>query len=164
MATHIGKSHSNNFQLILPVLPTKDDISDIKMLRLNILDTILPSISINAITHEWMGGAINSEGGGIDYGEWTTTFQIDDGFENYIILYDWIMYIFDGYKRNGREFGDYEVSADLVVYDNFNSVATSFEFRKIWPSALSDVTLSYSAGSDILSCNVTFMYDLFVKK
>jgi hypothetical protein len=74
------------------------------------------------------------------------------------------MFIFDGYRKNGKEFGEYEVNADLVVYDNFNSVATSFEFRKIWPSALSEVSLSYTDGADILSCNVTFMYDIFVNK
>jgi hypothetical protein len=52
MATHIGKSHSNNFQLIFPILPTKSSFSDIKMLRLNILDSILPSISINPVEYD----------------------------------------------------------------------------------------------------------------
>jgi hypothetical protein len=100
----------------------------------------------------------------MEYGEWKTKFQIDQNFNNYILLYDWLTSAYDGISVFGSLTNDYQITANLLVLDNWDNVVVTWEFKKLWPSSLGDVQFSYKNGSEILECDVVFIYDFFIKK
>ena len=101
--------------------------------------------------------------GGITYGDWTVSFHIDEEFKNYLILYDWIMYINDGISQFGRPNDDYQIDANLILTDNFNTTVANFRFHNIWPKSLGEVDLTYQDGSEKIDTTVSFKYD-YLKK
>lgn len=164
MSTSISKARGMNFKLVFPIVSETQDLDDSKLYNINIVDTVLPSISITPVELPWQGGQVFQEGGGIDYGEWRTKFQIDQEFKNYILLYDWLTSTYDGINIFGSLTKDYQITANLLTLDNWNNVVVTWEFEKLWPSSLGDVQFSYQNGNEILECEVVFTYDFFVKK
>lgn len=164
MTLSLSKARGMNFKLIFPILPETEDIDDSKLYNINIVDTVLPSISITPLELPWQGGQVYQEGGGMEYGEWKTKFQIDQNFNNYILLYDWLTSAYDGISVFGSLTNDYQITANLLVLDNWDNVVVTWEFKKLWPSSLGDVQFSYKNGSEILECDVVFIYDFFIKK
>ena len=159
---HLAKNSKSNFQLVFPVLPTASTIVEGNPLVLNIFNTVLPSIDIEEILLPWQGGKVFMEGE-ITYGDWTVTFHVDESLNNYLLIYDWMMYINDGISRFGREFDDYQISANLILTDNFENVKANFQFNNLWPKSLNEIDLSYQGGNEKMETSVTFKYDFFKK-
>jgi hypothetical protein len=49
MTLSLSKARGMNFKLIFPILPETEDIDDSKLYNINIVDTVLPSISITPL-------------------------------------------------------------------------------------------------------------------
>jgi len=163
MSISLSKSRSSGFKLLFPIVPSSKDISDLDPFFINIMSTILPSIKINSLEMPWLGGQVYQEGGGIEYNQWETTFHIDESWNNYLLLYNWITSTYNGVNIFGSLTNDYQVTANLLILDNWNQTVITWQFKKLWPTSLSDVELSYENGNEILKCNVTFLYDYFYK-
>lgn len=157
----MNRSNATSFKL---VFSHKEEVEYRKELSLHITSTVLPSVTINPVEMPWQGGVVYGEGGGVEFGNWETSFFIDDTWSNYQMIYDWMANINNGYDFYGRKDFSYQMDAALMVMDNFKNIITTFEFINIWPSSLSEVNLSYQEGETNLSCNVTFVYDYFYKK
>lgn len=160
----INKALPTSFKLVFPLLPKTETVEEQKEFTIYITKTILPSITINAIEIPWQGGKVYGEGGGIEYGSWTTSFIIDDKWENYQLIYNWITDIYNGIDVFGRDDFNYQVDASLIILDNYEKPITNFKFIKIWPSMLGEVSLSYQDNESYLSTDVTFSYDYFYKE
>lgn len=161
--TVIGKATASHFQMVFPVIPGLDTIDEEEQFRLNIFGSVMPGIAITPLEMPWQGGVVYQEGGGFNYGDWSTSFHVDKNWTNYLIIYDWIKAANDGVSIFAAYPDDYQVTAHLLVFDNWDNIAVTWQFEKVWPSALSDVEISYRDGQEILTCTVTFEYDFFKK-
>jgi len=156
---HLSKGSKSNFQLIFSKIPGTTVNEDLPF-HLNITNTIVPSIDIGEIEIGHLGGRIYTNAG-IEYGEWLTTFHIDAEFNSYYVMYDWMMYIYNGDVSHKQD--NIEIDADLIMTDNFNNVTSTLRFNNIWPKALGEVDLSYQDGNEKLESTVTFKYDRFIR-
>ena len=164
MPTHIDISNGFNFQLILPMLPFDTTLNDSNLLNLNIIDTVLPSFSINPKEHPWMGGKVYGEVSDVDYGDWTVNFIIDDLWTNYSSIFKWMQNINDGVDKFGKPFKDYQVEGRLLIFDNYEKIVKEYVFRNVWPKSLGEVTMTYQDGNSILNCSCSLQYDNFYEK
>lgn len=157
----INKSIPTKFELSFPKFPLSTDLKESHIFKLHLISTVLPGISQTALEANWQGGVIYEEGGGVTYDEWSTDFHIDENWENYILLFDWLTSMSDGHSVVANPSG--KITANLVVLDNYNKEIVKFKFDSIWPKSLSSINLSYQEGTGFLNCNVTFFYNYFIK-
>ena len=158
---NINKSSPENFELLFPVLPTLDSIKESNSLSMNIYASVLPSISLDTKEHDWMGGKIHMDAGGITYEPWYVNFLIDDDFNNWKILFNWITYINNNKDTYGRARPDYVVDATFNVLNNMREPILTINFKNVWPNMLGEVGMSYREGEMVLSSNTNFMYDRY---
>ena len=158
---NINKSSPENFELLFPVLPTLDNIRESNSLAMNIYASVLPSISLDSKEHNWMGGVVHMDAGAISFEPWFVNFLIDDDFNNWKILYNWMNYINNNKDRYGRARPDYVVDATLNVLNNMREPIMTVNFKNIWPNMLGQVEMSYREGEMVLSSNTNFMYDRY---
>lgn len=163
MATNISKLSGNKFQLIFPLLPEETSISAQKQFSLNIIDSILPSFSLNVADVPYRGGSLKYEYGFGEFGPWQPTFFIDSSFESWIVMADWMFAIADNRENFGKSGQTYVVDADLHILDNFDNKIVDIKFENLFPSELGDVKVSYQDGESILSCDIVFSYDRFYR-
>lgn len=163
MTNILSRSRKTNFQLVFPVLPHQDNVDEQSDFRLNIFGSVLPGIQIQPQEFPWQGGKVYGESGDIEYKQWNTSFLVDQDFNNYITIYEWMMSIIDGYNNFGSKFEDYQIDSSLLIFNNWEENILTFKFKNIWPSDIGDIELSYQEGEELLKCDITFTYDWFSK-
>lgn len=161
---NLSKSSPTKFQLVFQKFPEESTLSDHDQLKLNITETVLPSLTLTALEVPYRGAIIKTENGGLEFGEWTVRFLIDNNFSNWTTIYNWIISINNADDVFGKENQSYTVDANLHVLDNFNNKVLDIQFLNTWPTTLGDVTLSYQNNETILICDCTFVYDRYEKK
>ncbi len=160
----MDKGNPTTFKLSFPTVPGTDSIADSKEFFLHLYETIVPEITLEPNENHWKGNRSYGSALGIDYGTWNTIFHIDENFENYSMVYNWMMKIRDGIEQfHGQNATDHQIDSSLNIMDNFNNSIAEFKFINIWPSTLGEISLSYQEGEALLFCTVTFLYDYFVK-
>ena len=159
----MNKASPTHFRLTFPVLPETSSIEEQKHFTIFIIDTVLPSFTINPLAIPWRGSKLFQEGGEVDYDTWNTNFYIDDQWKSYEIIYDWMHNINNGVDVFGREDYAYQVNANLAVLDNYEKPVMDFTFVNVWPSSLGEISLSYQDGENFLSASISFIYDYFYK-
>lgn len=157
----INPASGNNFQLIFPVLPFSSDLFTSKQLILQLINTGIPGLSFDKNTSDWNGKHINSINSDLNFEELELTFLIDENFENWKILYDWLTKINNNKDIVGKDLNEYSIDASLIVYNHYNSQILSLSYYNIFPISLDKVTLSYRDGENYLECTSTFSYDYF---
>lgn len=159
----INKASPTSFKLFFPILPETESIDEQKIFTVNIISTVLPSITHTPLEYPFQGGSVYYPGGGIEYGPWSTNYYIDEEWKSYLIFYDWMMSYYDGRSVFGRNINEMQEDALLLIEDNYGNEVVSFTFKKIWPIELGDITLSYQDGEHYLSGSIVFQYDYFKK-
>lgn len=160
---NLSKSSPTKFQLVFQKFPEETTLYEHDQLRLNITESVLPSLSLTALEVPWRGATVKTENGGLEFGEWTVRFLIDNSFSNWTTIYDWIVSINNADDVFGREDQSYSVDANLHIFDNFNNKILDIQFQNTWPTMIGDVTLSYQNNETILTCDCTFVYDRYKK-
>lgn len=158
---NINKSSPENFELLFPVLPLLDTLKESQSLSMNIFSSVLPTISLDTKEVNWMGGKAQYDSGGMSYEPWYVNFLIDDDFNNWKILYNWINYINNNKDTYGRARSDYVVDATLNILNNMREPILTVNFKNVWPNMLGEVSMSYREGEMVLSSSVNFYYDRY---
>jgi len=159
---NLNKSNSTNYQLIFPLLPTEIFYEKSKDFSLNVFGTIIPSISLNVQEQSWQGNKGFTDDGDITFGQWTVEFSVDSKFNNWKVLYKWMMMIHNNSNSPGFV-GQKEktIDASLYIMNNWRQKAMMLRFKNIWPSELGDVTFSKREGMEDLYSQITFSYDKY---
>ena len=160
---NLSKSSPTKFQLVFHKFPEESTLSGHDQLKLNITETVLPSLTLTALEIPWRGSTVKTENGGLEFGEWTVRFLIDSNFSNWSTIYNWIISINNGEDIFGKTDQSYAVDANLHILDNFNNKILDIQFWNTWPTTIGDVTLSYQNNETILICDCTFVYDRYEK-
>lgn len=159
-------ANPTTFKLLFPKVPTTNEAEDSDEFFLNLFQTVLPSVELEANEQHWQGNRLYGSAVGINYGSFTPSFFVDEDFKNYIMIFDWMMAIRNGIgtQYHGKNATDYQIDSRLVVMDNFNNPIISFKFTNLWPSSLGEITFSYQEGESFLTCDAEFLYDYFEKE
>lgn len=158
---NLNKSSPENFELLFPVLPTLGSLKESNSLSMNIFSSILPTLTLDTKEQNWMGGKAFFDSGGLTFEPWYVNFLIDDDFNNWKILYNWITFINNNKDRYGRERPDYIVDATLNILNNMRDPILTINFKNVWPNMLGEINMSYREGEMNLSSSVNFMYDYY---
>lgn len=159
--TNINKSSPENFELLFPKIPTLSSVKESQSLSMNIYQSVLPTINLDTREHNWMGGKANFDAGGLTYEPWYVNFLIDDDFNNWKNLQNWMIYINNNEDRFGRSREDYVVDATLSILNNMRETILTVNFKNVWPNMLGEISMSYREGEMNLSSSVNFMYDRY---
>lgn len=155
----INTASSNNFQLAFSKLPI-DDFVD-RSLMLYIYDTIIPGVSFNEATINWQGWKHKLITDSLNYDPWSVNFTVDEKWENWNKILEWLKSINNNKDIAGSNIGTYAIDASLIIYDNYERRVMNIKFSSIAPITLEAVTLSYRDGESYLESGCTFVYDYF---
>jgi len=140
-----------------------------------VTDVNLPSINLGFIETPTPFKILEFPGDRLDYGDLQVTFRVDENFENYLEVYNWLLAL--GFPEN---YGQYKrvAAADPGEKDTVYSDATltimnssmipniEVEFEDLFPTGISDINFT-STDSDLnyVTNTVSFKYKIFrVKK
>lgn len=159
--TNLNKATNQNFQLIFPKLPTETTIRGSEILTLNIHGTVVPSMTLDTVQHNWQGGQYPMAKAPITFEPWYTNFEVDSNFDNWHKLYKWINFINNNKDNYDRNPGNYWVDATLHLVDNFDKPVLNVGIYNIFPTMLGEISLSYREGETNVQSSVSFAYTRF---
>lgn len=161
LCNSINKSSPTNYRLVFPLLPAEITLAANKPLTLNIFGSVVPSLTISEFEQDWQGLKQKIAGSGLLFDQWNVSFIVDENFENWQILFNWMSYINDNYEKHMDLHKNYSVDASLQITDNFRENVLELTFVSVWPTNLGEVTLSQRDGETLIECMVNFSYDYF---
>jgi hypothetical protein len=134
-------------------------------------DVNIPSLSLGFIEVPTPFKVLDFPGDRLDYGDLQVTFKVDEDFQNYFEIYNWIVAL--GFPE---QYGQYQrvAAADPGVKETVFSDATlvvmnsgmvpnlEVRFQDIFPVSLSDINFT-STDSDVnyVTNTVSFKYKIF---
>lgn len=127
-------------------------------LNLTILNTVMPNINFekdmtdHIMKHQEIIGRIT-------YEPWTSTFLVDEMYENYRLLFKWFQFVdanIGSMDRHNKR--DYSVDACLEMMTSYRRQGVRFNFIGLSPSSLGEMTYDYS-DPGFITCDVSFDYD-----
>jgi len=157
----INKTTPSLYKLHFPMIPEAFSINQQKQFTVFITGTLLPSITLNDETLPYMGQDLHMDGGGLEFGQWATSFHIDEKWESYLLFYNWMVSINNGQTKFGSNSFDHQINGFLSILDNYQKEILTWKFHRVWPIELGDVELSYADDAIDVEANVTLQYDFF---
>ena len=172
----LNKSRSDKFNLVFslpPALRKIDSKSDRQTFNVNedafqfsVFGAVVPEINVPAIQIGYGGSNLhNSSHAKEPYPPVTVDFTIDNGFNNYWVLYKWLDLMHDEkeglyYGKNlitDQAFSQYQTDMTLFGMDEYNNKRIEFTYTKAFPVILGAVEYNYREAAEITS-SMTFVY------
>jgi hypothetical protein len=180
--TILNRSRNDKFLLVLEIPPALKNIYDsalnkpfeIDNLQFTVFGTPVPAINVPNITLPYGGQNLNiSSISRPAYPPLALKFLIDNGYQNYWMLWKWLDLFNDAtnsvteltksLKVNDSIFltnnmSDYTTTFSLVALDEYNNKIISFNYKQAFLTGLSEINYNYQEPSEI-SCTATFAYN-----
>jgi hypothetical protein len=172
----LNKSRSDKFNLVFslpPALRAVDSKSDRQTFNVNedafqfsVFGAVVPEINVPAIQIGYGGSNLhNSSHAKEPYPPVTVDFTIDNGFNNYWVLYKWLDLMHDEKEGlyDGKDlitdqaFAQYQTDMTLFGMDEYNNKRIEFTYTKAFPVILGAVEYNYREATEITS-SMTFVY------
>ena len=175
----LNKSRADKFLLVFDVPPILREISKKfdqtneviipDSVQYSIFGTAVPEITVPAVENRYAGSTLYvSSHSKNPYPPVTVSFNVDNEYKNYWVLYQWLNLLHSQYegRYNEREllensvdpnFTDYQT--DLTIYgkDEFNNNKIKFTYTKAFPTTVNGIEYSYQNPDEIIS-GFTFVY------
>lgn len=145
---------------------TKDSI------RFSLIDAEIPQMVIKSQNVKQAGGGIYLSTHTIDeYDPVTITFKVDEKYNNYFVIYEWMNFIrnenkgyFDSeHLSNVANLTAYGTNMSIVTLDPYNHEVSQHIFTYAFPTSLSSIKLNYQNTGEII-CTATFVFtQMYVK-
>ena len=159
IAKNISTAHTSRYRMVFPFMPFlgEDDNGKAEQgegVTLMCNEVNLPGLTLDVLPIETPYLEQKIPSNRLAFDDLTLTFAIDELFENYKMLYDWMTLI----KHPERySVDDMIVDASLFIYSNNNNPKLEFKLFRIFPFALDAITFTTKVDdSDDLECSVTF--------
>jgi len=159
--TQINKASSFSFELVFPLIPVQENLKDNKEFIINIFETVVPGVTMDASQEHWQGGLSNMATGALTFEPWNVSFIVDSQFKNWRIIYKWFMFINNNADKYIEEHRKYSVDATLRIINNFQENVFSLYFIDVWPTSIGEVNLNYRDGEPSLETQVSLAYDRY---
>ncbi len=175
----LNKSRADKFLLVFDVPPILKEFSKKfnqtnstiipDAVQYSIFGTTVPEITVPAMENRYAGSTLYvSSHSKNPYPPVSVSFNVDNEYKNYWVLYQWLNLLHSEYegRYNEREintnagdptFKDYQT--DLTIYgkDEFNNNRIKFTYTKAFPTTVNGVEYSYQNPDEITS-GFTFVY------
>jgi hypothetical protein len=162
MSPQVSKATPTNFELVLPRLPSSTTTDLSEDVRLNLINTVIPNLTLPSMECRWMGiEARRDAGHHIDYEKWTINFEVDAEFRNWRALYKWLKYISSSSMDPALDHilpSQHQITANLNITDNFKNPVLVINFYSTWIESLNQVVLGYEKGASRLVGGAILQY------
>ena len=172
----LNKSRADKFNLVFSLPPALREINsktDRQTYNVNedafqfsVFGAVVPAINVPALQIPYAGSNLyNSTHAKEPYPPVTVNFTIDNGFNNYWVLYKWLDLMHDEkeglYDAKGlvqtEDFKNYQTDMTLYGLDEFNNQRIKFTYTKAFPVTVGEIEYNYRTGDEITS-SMTFVY------
>ena len=174
----LNKSRADKFLLVFDIPPVLKNINkpwiaedDNKSLisdsvQFSIFGTAVPEITVPAVENRFAGSTLYvSSHSKNSYPPVTVSFNIDNQYRNYWVIYQWLNLLHSQYegRYNERElpsdpdFSEYQTDLSIYGKDEFNNNKIKFTYKKAFPTTLEAITYNYQNPEEIQS-GFTFVY------
>ena len=171
----LNKSRADKFLLVFDIPPVLKNINkpwiaedDNKSLisdsvQFSIFGTAVPEITVeNRFAGSTLYVSSHSKN---SYPPVTVSFNIDNQYRNYWVIYQWLNLLHSQYegRYNERElpsdpdFSEYQTDLSIYGKDEFNNNKIKFTYKKAFPTTLEAITYNYQNPEEIQS-GFTFVY------
>jgi hypothetical protein len=174
--SYLNKSRSDKFTLVFslpPALRTINSKTDRTTFNVNedafqfsVFGAVVPEINVPAIQIGYGGSYLhNSSHAREPFPPVTVDFTIDNGFNNYWVLYKWLSLMHD--EKDGlfdgsdivtdQAFSNYQTDMTLFGMDEYDNKRIEFTYTKAFPVVLGAINYNYREATEITS-SMTFVY------
>ena len=175
----LNKSRSDKFLLVFDVPPILKEISKKfnqnnevvipDSVQYSIFGTAVPEITVPAVENRYAGSTLYvSSHNKNPYPPVSVSFNVDNEYKNYWVLYQWLNLLHSQYegRYNEREllrdqvdpnFKDYQTDLTIFGKDEFNNNRIKFTYTKAFPTSVNGIEYSYQNPDEIVS-GFTFVY------
>lgn len=174
--SYLNKSRTDKFNLVFslpPALRTIDSKTDRQTHNVNedsfqfsVYGAVVPEMDVPALQIRYGGSNLyNSTHAREPYPPVTVNFTIDNGFNNYWVLYKWLDLMHD--EKEGiydaselvidEDFKNYQTDMTLYGLDEFNNKRIAFTYTKAFPVTIGSIDYNYRTADEITS-SMTFVY------
>lgn len=181
--TILNRSRNDKFLLVLEIPTALKKIYDSVLnkpfeadsLQFTVFGSPVPPINVPNITLPYGGQNLNiSSTARPVYPPLPLKFLIDNGYQNYWMLWKWLD-LFNDASNSSTELtknlnlldseltlinpmADYTTTFSLIALDEYNNKVISFNYKQAFLTNLSEINYSYQDPSEI-SCTATFAYN-----
>lgn len=157
---NMASAHASKFRLVFPYLPFLGDNEKADALTLYCGKVTFPDLSMEVTEVPSPYYNLKVPSNTLTYGDLIVNYSISENYDNYKLLFEWMMYIKNPERFEVRK--DAQVNASLMVYTNQSKPDFSFKLHNIFPSSLMgiDFDKTMSDISDIEN-QCTFTIDYF---
>lgn len=174
--SYLNKSRADKFTLVFslpPALRKIDSKTDRNTFNLNedafqfsVYGAVVPAIEVPALQIGYGGSNLhNSTHAKEPYPPVTVDFTIDNGYNNYWVMYKWLSLMHDekeglydaGDLVTDQAFSNYQTDMTLFGMDEYNNKRIEFTYTKAFPVTLGEISYSYRESAEITS-SMTFVY------
>lgn len=172
----LNKSRADKFKLVFSLPPalrkinSKTDRQSFNVnedaFQFSVYGAVVPEMDVPALQIRYAGSNLyNSTHAREPYPPVTVNFTIDNGFNNYWVLYKWLDLMHDEreglYDASGlvtdEDFKDYQTDITLYGLDEFNNQRIAFTYTKAFPVTIGSIEYNYRDSAEITS-SMTFVY------
>jgi len=174
----LNKSRADKFLLVFDVPPILREISKKfdqtneviipDSVQYSIFGTAVPEITVPAVENRYAGSTLYvSSHSKNPYPPVSVSFNVDNEYKNYWVLYQWLNLLHSQYegRYNEREllessdpnFKDYQTDLTIFGKDEFNNSRIKFTYTKAFPTTVNGIEYSYQNPDEITS-GFTFVY------
>lgn len=172
----LNKSRTDKFKLVFSLPPALRKINsktDRQTYNVNedafqfsVYGAVVPELDVPALQIRYGGSNLyNSTHAREPYPPVTIDFTIDNGFNNYWVLYKWLDLMHD--EKEGlydasdlvsdEDFKNYQTDMTLYGLDEFNNERIQFTYTKAFPVTIGSINYNYRTSEEITS-SMTFVY------
>jgi len=172
----LNKSRADKFHLVFslpPALRKIDSKTERQTFNVNedafqfsVYGAVVPAIDVPALEIPYAGSNLyNSTHARNPFPPVTVNFTIDNGFNNYWVLYKWLdlmhdekegLFDADGLVTDDA-FESYQTDMTLYGLDEFNNKRIQFTYTKAFPVTVGEIEYNYRTADEITS-SMTFVY------
>ena len=121
----------------------------------------IPPLTLTPIERQYFGRTVKIPGD-LVFADLTTTIINTEKYNVRNELETWMEVINGTISNTGEADVNFGTgTAQLVHYQKDSTATMTYEFHEIWPTAISEIALSYDTASDIEQFDVTWAYNYY---
>ena len=155
-----GGARPSLFEFQITAAPSAVD-SSLSSVSLYCNVSEIPPLTLTPIERQYFGRTVKIPGD-LVFADLTTTIINTETFNVRNELETWMEVINGTISNTGEADVNFGTgTAQLVHYQKDSTATMTYEFHEIWPTAISEIALSYDTASDIEQFDVTWAYNYY---
>ena len=123
--------------------------------------TEIPPLTLTPIERQYFGRTVKIPGD-LVFADLSTTIINTENYNVRNEIEKWMEFINGTISNESKASADFGTgTAQLIHYQKDGSKTMTYQFEEIWPTAISEIALSYDTASDIEQFDVTWAYNYY---